>query len=150
MKDPVRRFMSLDAVLKELEPLFVGDGHFRVGVPLKMFGGMGSWEVLASWLLCVAINWKDDRRLVFTTDTLGGDGIIVDDETGQTWPTARVMVAWRARANLQGVIEQLILNAIKDKCAKVGAACKAGKTLIILLHAESGVWHPDGCGTQFT
>ena len=77
------------------------------------------------------------------TDTLGGDGIIVDDETGQTWPTARAMVAWRARANLQGVIEQLILNAIKDKCAKVGAACKAGKALIILLHAESGVWHPN-------
>ena len=78
MKHPVRRFKSLTVALKELEP-FIRDGkHLETGKPFKRFGGLRSRELLANWLLCAVFNFDcaAPERLTFTTDPLGGDGIL--------------------------------------------------------------------------
>ena len=61
MKYRVARFQSLAVALKELEPFIRNGKHLQIGKPFKKFGGMLSREVLANWLLCVAINSTDNR-----------------------------------------------------------------------------------------
>lgn len=132
----------MNIALKELEP-FIRDGeHLQTGKPFKNFGGLRSREVLANWLLCVTINWANDSKLTFTSDPLGGDGIIYDSETGQTWPTEHVIVP-KLRLGDAGVTEELVLKAIKKKCTKGGAAYAAGKTLVVFLNAGAQRWKPN-------
>src|SRR5437763_348436 len=142
MKYPVVRFKDLEIALKELEP-FVRDGnHLRSGKPFKNFGGMRSREVLANWLLCVAINSAENRQLMFSSDPVGGDGIIQDGATGQTWPTEHVYIPRReALEELDG--KTLILEAINQKREKGGKAYASGKTLVVFLDAGAGEWFPN-------
>jgi hypothetical protein len=76
MKYPVTRFKSMEAALKEIEPF-------------DKFGGMRSREIAANWLLCAAIQAVDRRELLFHSDPIGGDGILQDAATGQTWQPRR-------------------------------------------------------------
>ena len=92
MKYLVTRFKNLEMCLKELEPL-IRNGHLETGKPFKRFGGLRSRELLANWLLCVAVNSVTRAdRLTFLSDPLGGDGIIYDTITEETWPTEHVLV----------------------------------------------------------
>src|ERR1700733_5198698 len=99
MKYPVTRFTSLAVALKELEPYIRNGQHLRTGKPFAKMGGMRSREALANWLLCVTIRASDGRELAFSSDPVGGDGIIEDTITGETWPTEHVMVAQVEPAN---------------------------------------------------
>jgi hypothetical protein len=92
MKYPVTLFKSLAVALKEIEPFIRNGEHLLTGRPFKKFGRMLSREALANWLVCVAINAADGSELDFCSDPLGGDGIIRNVATGETWPTEHVMV----------------------------------------------------------
>jgi hypothetical protein len=76
MKYPVTRFKSLAVALKELEPFVRNGQHLQTGKPFKKMGGMRSREILANWLLCVAINSTETRELEFSSDPVCGDGLI--------------------------------------------------------------------------
>lgn len=134
--------------LKELEP-FIRDGeHLRIGRPFKRFGGLRSRELLANWLLCVAVNSvSNEERLTFSSDPLGGDGIIRDSTTEETWPTEHVVVP-PTRDGKAADIETLILKAIELKRNKGGAAYATRKTLIVFLLAVSDRWSPNSVAKQ--
>ncbi len=144
MKHAVKKFKSLTVALKELEP-FIRDGaHLQTGKPFKKLGDMRSREVLANWLICVVNNAEaGGERLTFTSDPTGGDGIIYDSETKNTWQTEHVMVP-RAPEATKPDIQALIIDAIKLKQEKGGAAYASGKTLVVFLEAGGEVeWFPN-------
>ena len=92
MKYPMTRFKSLKMALKELEPFIRNGRHLATGRPFKQFGGMLSREVLANWLLCVVINFttQETEQVTFSSDPIGGDGIIHHDASGFAVPTEHV------------------------------------------------------------
>lgn len=142
MKYPVKRFKSLAIALKELEP-FIRDGeHLQTGKPLKKFGGLRSREILANWLLCVAINSEACGKLTFSSDPLGGDGIILDCATSESWPTEHVLVP-KLLPGQTCDLEDLIKEAIKKKCDKGGVAYAGGKTLVVFLNVQGQTWFPN-------
>ena len=142
MKHPTTRFKSLAVALKEMEPFIRNGEHLQTGKPFRKFGDMRSREILANWLVCAAINAVSKGKLTFTSDPTGGDGIICDVASGETWSTEHVMVP-RLRAGQTGDAEALILKAIEQKRRKGGAAYAAGKTLIVFLDAGAGTWFPN-------
>jgi hypothetical protein len=142
MKYPVTQFKGLAAALKEIEPFVRNGQHLQTGKPFEKFGGMRSREILANWLVCVATNAATEGKLTFCSDPIGGDGIICDAATGETWPTEHVMVP-RLGAGQTDDAETLILKAIDQKRDKGGAAYAAGKTLIVFLDAGAGTWFPN-------
>jgi hypothetical protein len=144
MKHPTTRFKSLKVALKELEPFIRNGEHLQTGKPFKRFGGLRSRELLANWLLCVAFNYdcRSPDRLTFTSDPLGGDGILYDTESDTSFPTEHVLVP-AVRGGKAVDVEALILKAIDRKRKKGWAAYASGKTLVVFLNAGGGVWHPN-------
>jgi hypothetical protein len=143
MKYQVTRFKSLAVGLKELGPFIRNGEHLQTGKPSKLFGGLRSREILANWLLCVAMNSvATPDRLTFSSDPLGGDGIIHDTRTGETWQTEHVLVP-RSRAGNVEDTEALILQAIEQKRTKGGAAYARGKTLVVFREAAGDPWYPN-------
>jgi hypothetical protein len=61
--------------------------HLQTGKPLERFGDMRPREMLANWLLCATFETIENRELMFYSDPIGGDGIIRDEATGDTWQT---------------------------------------------------------------
>jgi hypothetical protein len=148
MKHQVTRFRSLKVGPKELEPFILDGEHIQTGKPFKRFGGLRSRELLANWLLCVAANFAcGSDRLTFSSDPLGGDGIICDRVTGRTWPTEHVLVP-RAHGGEAADVGALILKAIKLKLDKGGAAYASGRTLVVFLNAGGGEWYPNKVAKQ--
>jgi hypothetical protein len=145
MKYPIVRFKSLAVALKEIEPFIRNPGLLHTGKQLEKFGDMRPREILANWLLCVASNAVDNRALTFSSDPIGGDGIICDTATGETWPTEHVMARHPPGGQATTDCEALILKAIKQKLRKGGAAYAAGKTLIVFLEGGAGKspWFPN-------
>lgn len=142
MKYRVSRFKSLKICLKELEPFIRNGQHLQTGKPFARFGGLRSREILANWLICVAVNFSSQTdRLTFSSDPLGGDGVIVDRKTGQTWPTEHVMVP-SIRSSQAKDLETLILEKIELKWRR-GATYASGKTLVVFLNAGGGPWFPN-------
>lgn len=129
MKYPVRHFKSMEIALGELAPFVRNGAHLRTGKPFERFGGMRSREILANWLLCATLNAVDGRSLTFSSDPTGGDGIVQDATTGDTWQTEHVFVPPQA-GNESPDAKTLILNAIEQKRSKGGAAYAEGKTLV--------------------
>jgi len=146
MKYQVTRFKDLRLCLRELEPFIRNGEHLQTGKPFQRFGGLRSRELLANWLMCVAVNsTTQPGRLTFTSDPLGGDGIIVDTLTEETWPTEHVLVPY-SRAGEPA--DQLILEAIERKQRKGGSAYASGKTLVVFLNAAAGEWFPNKVAEQ--
>lgn len=136
----VKRFKSASIALKELEPFVRNGFHLQSGKPFAKLGGMRSREAWANWLACAAINaWAGSDRLTFTSDPIGGDGIIFDQATGETWPTEHVMVT---RRDAGRSVESLILERVRQKRNKGGAAYAQGKTLMVLLDVIGEPWFP--------
>jgi hypothetical protein len=137
----VRRFKSLELALKELEPFVRNGHHLQTGKPFANFGGMRSREVLANWLLCAVGNatWEN-VKLTFCSDPTGGDGIIWDQVSGETWPTEHVMVP---NLQLQTNDAETLILAMVNRKRKGGEAYGGGKTLVVFLNAEPGVWRPN-------
>ena len=147
MRYHVTRFKSLTVALKELEPFVRNGEHLQTGKPFEKFGSMRSREILANWLVCVATNAATEGNLTFYSDPTGGDGIICDTTTGETWQTEHVMVP-RLRFGQTDDAEALILNAIEQKRLKGGAAYAVGKTLIVFLDAVARPWFPNRVAQQ--
>ena len=142
MKYKVKRFKDLKLALKELEPFIRNGEHLQTGKPFKRFHGLRSRELLANWLLCVVGNYtRQADRLTFTSDPLGGDGIIYDSVAEKTWPTEHVLVPTARDGEVEDV-EALILKAIGIKQSKGGAPYGSGKTLVVFLNS-SGTWFPN-------
>lgn len=148
MKYAVTGIKSLQAVLKDLGP-FIRDGHLIQRGQTFESMGLNLRELLGNWLLCVAVNsvTTPPDRLSFTSDPLGGDGIIRDTVTEETWPTEHVMVPNRPD-NAGKDVEALILKAIDHKHKK-GPTYARGKTLVVFLNEGSGAkWFPDKVAGQ--
>lgn len=147
MKHAVRKFRSLAVALEELAPFVRNGQHLQTGKPFKSIG-LRSREVLANWLLCVAVNHNlGMERLTFSSDPTGGDGIIFDTETEESWPTEHVLVPSLRKAD-DATTSDRILAAIEKKRAKGGAAYAAGKTLIVFLNAVGEPWFPTRVAKQ--
>ncbi len=144
MKHAIVQFKSLAIALKELEQFVRQPRQLQVGKPLKKFGGLRPRELLANWLMCAVVNFahgKDD--LTFTSDPLGGDGIIYDKATERSWPTEHVTTR-QDRAQPPKCLEDQIVEAIGRKQRKGGAAYAEGKVLIVFLDAagHNEPWNP--------
>jgi hypothetical protein len=85
---------------------------------------MRSREVLANWLICVAVDsehWVD--RFTFTSDPTGSDGIILDTVTQTSWPTEHIMVTM-TRPNIAAektkeigtrIVDAVVLKQVKGE-----------------------------------
>lgn len=147
MKAKVTRFKNLKVALKELEPFIRNGRHLFIGKPFKRMEGMRSRELLANWLLCVAVNSVTEAdRLTFTTDPDGGDGLIVDMTTEIAMPTEHVL-ALKPRSKKPATSDLLILKAITDKQNKGGKAYASGKTLVVFAE-DVGEWFPNKLARQ--
>lgn len=103
---------------------------------------MRSREALANWVLCATVNAVDEgRQLSFTTapDPVGGDGIVLDEKTGDIFPTEHVMVPLQQSG---GDAQTLILKAIDDKRSK-GEQYASGMTLVVFVNATTDAWFPN-------
>jgi hypothetical protein len=144
IKIPVRKFKSMAVALKTLEPYIKDATHLQTGKPFQNFGDMRSREAVANWLLCATANEIDGRNLSIasTKDPIGGDGIIHDEDTGDSLPTEHVMVP-RQSGGANADPQALILKAIDDKRKKGGAAYALGKTLVVFVDADTSEWYPN-------
>lgn len=145
MKHQVKKFKSLKIALKELEPFIKNGAHLRSGKSFPQLGKMRSREILANWLICVALN-NDVRKdhYEFTSDPNGGDGVIVDTESGYTWTTEHVMVPPEIySAGAKKNVSERIIESIKLKQNKGGAQYASGKQLVVLIESEGGEWNPN-------
>ncbi|WP_295441771.1 hypothetical protein [uncultured Thiodictyon sp.] len=153
MKNRVRRFKNLVVALRELEP-FIRDGeHLQTGKPFRNLGGMRSREALGNWLICVVANFESEMdRFSFTTDPTGGDGVVYDDQTSNTWLMEHVMVPRTLPDDgvNAGSVEAAVLAAIDNKRKKGGAAYASGKQLVVFLNSGGGQWYPCRVAKQLT
>jgi hypothetical protein len=140
----VMRVKSLAMALKALEP-FVRNGQALQiwKKPVVELGNMLPRETLANWLLCAVANATRDGKYTFCSAPrdIGGDGIICDVTTGETWPTEHVMVPERPGQACNA--EELILQKVEMKRSKGGAGYANGKTLVVFLNAGAGIWYPN-------
>lgn len=137
------RFKSMEVALRELEPYIKSGAHLETGKPFKQFGNARSRELVANWMICAAVNAEEgaEERMEFHSDPVGGDGIIVDSKSGESWPTEHVLVPM-PRTSTVPDIEASIAKAIADKQKKGGAAYATGKTLVVFLNSGGGEWMP--------
>src|SRR3981081_2177447 len=92
MKHKVIRFKSMEAALEQLAPFIKNGAHLQSGDPFEQLGDMRSREAVANWLICAVVSSIGQRDLISTSDPIGGDGILIDGNTGQTFQTEHVMV----------------------------------------------------------
>jgi hypothetical protein len=145
MRHASKQFKSLKIALKELEP-FIRDGkHLQTGRPFATMHGLRSREGLANWLICAVFNsiaGKEQLTFATVAEEIGGDGVLLDATTGETWPTEHVMVP--KNDDDERDIETRVLEAIRDKQQKGGQEYARGKTLIVFLNAgNSSEWWPN-------
>lgn len=139
MKYPAKRFKSLTVALKEIEQYIRHGKHLLSGAPFNNFGDMRSREILANWLICAAFNSESHPdRLTFASvdDPIGGDGVLIDTATDETWPTEHVLAL--GSPGDTGEIEPRVLAAVGQKIMKGGAAYATGKTLVVFLEKGDG------------
>jgi len=144
MKYKVTEFKSLKVALKELEQ-FIRDGaHVLRGKPLRRFGGSRPRELLANWLLAAVANASTNTEdYTFTSDPIGGDGIIYNLKEQKDWPTEHVIVP-PAGAGETVTVEERIRDQVKKKQDKGGEQYARGKTLIVLNEfGNNERWHPN-------
>jgi hypothetical protein len=140
---PVRRFTDLTAALRELQPFVVNGRHLWSGRPFANFNNMRSRELLANWLLCVAVNsGLGSERLMVASQPIGveGDGVILDTVTGEPVLTEHVLVPSKHGGPCVDV-GALILAAVEHKHAR-GAAYGSRRTLVVFREATGEPWLP--------
>jgi hypothetical protein len=144
MKYPTKVFRSMAIALKELER-FVRDGkQLENGKPIPNFGRALPREVWANWLICAVFNADaGDEAVVVSSDPTGGDGVLLNKVTGETWLTEHVIARVAPSSNAP-VAETEIIKAIESKNDKGGAAYASGKTLVVFTNLPNGdKWHPN-------
>jgi hypothetical protein len=83
----------------------------------------------------------------FTTDPTGGDGIICEADSEATWATEHVLVPELGAVGA-APIEDRIIEQVRLKVEKGGAAYAGGKTLVVFINAAGGDWHPNRVARQ--
>lgn len=150
MKHRVTRVRNLLLALKELQPFILNGRHLQTGRGFTSLNDMRSREALSNFLICAALDSISfHRRTIFTSapDAVGGDGLIHDTVTEVSFPTEHVMVpAIPQTIGRDG--GELVLEAIKLKVEKGGAAYATGKTLVVFLFAGVGEWWPNKVARQ--
>lgn len=149
MKYQVVRFKNLRLALNEIAQFVRDPRQLQTGKPIKKFGGLRPRELLANWLVCAAFNEHcgSPDRLTFIADSTSkdeifGDGILLNTETGETFPTEHVIVP-AAKQGKTADLATRILKAITDKINKGGSAYASGKTLVVFLNDGSDAeWKP--------
>ena len=138
------RFKSMALALRELEPIIKSGTRLETGRGFKQFGDLRPRELVANWMICSAVNAEDGagERMQFHSDPVGGDGIIVDTKTDETWPTEHVLVPMPRTPSMPD-IEALIAKAVSDKQQKGDVAYASGKTLVVFLNSGGGEWKPN-------
>lgn len=130
----------MEIALKELGQFLVDGKQLHTGRPLQKFGGMLPREMVANWLICAVFNSENPDSLEFHSDPTGGDGLIHNKTTGETFLTEHVVVPnIEPKQPTEG--HQRILDAINQKNDK-GASYARGKTLVVFLNAALGEWKP--------
>lgn len=144
MRYQTKRFKSMAIALRELEPFIKSGAHLETGKAFKNFGDLRPRELVANWLICATVNAEEseNERMEFHTDPTGGDGVLVDTKTNETWPTEHVLVPM-PRSSTVADMEASILKAIEEKQKKGGAAYASGKTLVVFLNSGGGEWKPN-------
>lgn len=138
MKCSVKHFKSMAIALKELEPFIRNGKHLESGKAFGKFNDARSRELVANWLLCAAYNFvAGEEMLTFTSDPTGGDGILHNIKTNETWPTEHVIARTPHGANSADA-ETEILKAIASKNDKGGIAYASGKTLVVFTNLFGG------------
>jgi hypothetical protein len=142
MKYPVKQLKNLAAGLKELEPHICHGRSLQVHPEFKSIKQRPR-ELLANWLLCaVGCAERGKETLVISEDPLGGDGLIIDRETGDQMFTEHVYVRPAPDADFGA----LAIEALGHKVRK-GDVYARGRTLVILSEA-SGMWFPNRVARQ--
>lgn len=140
MKANVTRFKNPKIAIKELESFIKNGFHLETGKPFKNFGELRSRELLANWLISVIATDENQKYYTFTSDPSGGDGIIIDTITEETYHTEHIIVPSR---NNRDEVEKLILQAINKKNNR-GNQYASGKTLVVLLNCGGEkAWFPN-------
>jgi hypothetical protein len=142
VRQRITKFKNLLVAVAELEQFVRDPRHLMVGKPIARFADARPRELLANWLICAAMNSVEGReRYTFTSDPTGGDGIILDTATQNTWPTEHVMVPPARKAGAS--LDDRLLAGIKAKVAKGGQAYAAGKTLVVFVEGGPENWYPN-------
>jgi hypothetical protein len=145
MNHDSKQFKSLEIALKELEPFIRNGKHLETGRPFKAMHGLRSREGLANWLLCSVFNaiaGKEQLTFASIAEEIGGDGVLVDTATKETWPTEHVMV--RKDDDDKRDIETRVVEAIRRKQDKGDEQYAGGKTLVVFVNAgNSSGWWPN-------
>ena len=145
MKYPGKRFKSLAVALKEIEPHVRSGKPLQTGKPFGNFAKMLPREVLANILVCAVADFESEpSRFTFaaTDDPIGGDGVIEDTQTKDTFPTEHVLVP-DLKDGAAEDIQALILSQVALKQDKGKAAYAGGKTLVVFVNAVGGPWFPN-------
>lgn len=105
-------------------------------------------EILANWLLCAVGNSAGDTdSLTFCNDPFGGgDGIIIDRDSGEQMVTEHIFVP-KHQNNGDKSTEDLIVEAVEKKQNKGGKSYSEGKHLIIFCDGI-GNWFPNKVGKR--
>lgn len=140
MKYQVTRFKSLPVALKEIEPLVRDPRHLHTGKPFERFGGMRPREMLANWLLCATFQQIEGRELMFYSDPVGGDGIIRDEATGETWQTEHVYVSQHSKGP---EAKSLILDCDQPQAGERCGLLQGQDPGRVSRHARGGHLVPD-------
>lgn len=136
MKYPVKQMKDLASGLKELEPYIRHGRALQVHPEFKSIKQRPR-ELLGNWLLCaVGCAERGEEMLVISEDPLGGDGLIVERDTGMQMLMEHVYVPPG-----EGDFSERVEKAIEHKVQK-GPGYAAGRTLVVFSDA-TGKWFPN-------
>ncbi len=139
-KHRVTQIRDLQIILRDMERYVKDPSFLRVGREFTNFS-LRPREVWANWLMCVVANNNNGNdNLTFAEDPTGGDGVILDKETGILMLTEHVFIPPPQPGDGE-TVEQLMMNAVHHKMQS-GRAYAEGKHLIIFSEAI-GPWHPN-------
>jgi hypothetical protein len=150
MRYPAKRVKNLALAFKEIEQHVRQGRPLQTGKPFGNFADMRPREFLANALICAAANFETEPerfRFAAVDDPDGGDGVIEDTQTKDTFPTEHVYVPDLKGGALED-IQALILGQIALKQEKGKKAYAGGKTLVVFVNAVGGPWFPNRVATS--
>lgn len=142
MKYHVTAVRDLALILKDLQPHIRDPRHLRTGRDFKKMA-MRPRELLGNWLFCVVLCHATGRRWTLSDDPTGGDGALLDRDTGTGFLAEHVFIPPPAEGSTLEV-EQQIADAVAAK-AKKGVEYARGRTLVVFSEAV-GRWFPNRVG----
>ena len=146
VKQKVTIVKDLEAVLSDMEPWIKN--------PKILYSGRAGnikllpREILANWLLCALGNSNvSNDPFTFCNDPFGGgDGIIINRDSGEQMVTEHIFVPKHQKKDKKSA-EDLIVEAVQKKQSKGRKAYAEGKHLIIFCDGI-GNWFPNKVGRK--